>query len=126
MGGLPLSRREVKCPGSTRGGGPVRLSPAPLGRARDARRAHHGGWFSDVTHVWRGENIFAGARFIFPARPNSGYFRSLHFLRLFRMIRFSELAGKILHLRRSQYEFNLKISVKLLTSYSLLSYVGTL
>ena len=41
--------------------------------------------------------MFAGARFIFPARPNSGYFRSLHFLRLFRMIRFSELAGKILH-----------------------------
>ena len=88
-------------------------------------------WFSDVllpysTHVWRGENIFAGARFIFPARPNSGYFRSLHFLRLFRMMRFSELVGKILHLRRSQYEFNLKISVKLLTSYSLLSYVGAL
>ena len=76
---------------------------------------------------WRGENIiFAGARFIFPARPNSGYFRSLHFLRLFRMTWFSELAGKILHLRRSQYEFNLKISVKFLTFYSLLSYVGAL
>ena len=76
---------------------------------------------------WRGENIiFAGARFIFPARPNSGYFHSLHFLRLFRMMRFSELVGKILHLRRSQYEFNLKISVKLLTSYSRSNYVGAL
>ena len=85
-----------------------------------------GSWTSYRTHVWRGENIFAGARFIFPARPNSGYFRSLHFLRLFRMTWFSELAGKILHLRRSQYEFNLKISVKFLTFYSLLSYVGAL
>ena len=89
-----------------------------------------GRWFAG-TYVWLvariGENIiFAGARFIFPARPDSGYFRSLHFLRLFRMIRFSELAGKILHLRRSQYEFNLKISVKFLTFYSLLSYVGAL
>ena len=87
-----------------------------------------GGWFAG-TYVWRvarREYYFAGARFIFPARPNSGYFRSLLFLRRFRMIRFSELAGKILHLRRSQYEFNLKISVKFFTFYSLLSYVGAL
>ena len=56
VGGLPLSRREAKGPSSTRGGGPVRLLPAPPGRGRDARRACHGRWFSAAggTHVWRG------------------------------------------------------------------------
>ena len=76
------------------------------------------------SYVRRGENIFAGARFIFPARPNSGYFRSLQFLRLFRMTWSTELVGKILDLRRSQYEFILKISVKVFTSYSLSGYEG--
>ena len=57
MGGLPLSRREAKGPSSTRGGGPVLLSPAPLGRGRDARRGCHGRWFSAGRYV---DNIMCG------------------------------------------------------------------
>ena len=59
------------------------------------------------------------------ARPNSWYFCSLQILRLVRTTSSSELVEKILRLRRSQYEFKMKFSVKVFTVHSLLGYAGT-
>ena len=60
------------------------------------------------------------------ARPNSWYFCSLQILRLVRTTSSSELVEKILRLRRSQYEFKMKFSVKVFTVHSLFGYVGAL